>query len=497
MSQTDNNIAFLNTIQKNNAPYIKRLITQGGYSQMGFISNDDKMYHAMNNTNYPAGGLSGEGSVAGYPFFSVSFIRPDGTPETGTLIDAAVNSQSACALFDNGNFYTGGLNLNANCVLGNLLNTNKMTLSATGVKRFFYPKAQNHSIANSSLCIIKEDGILYFGGYDNGQSGLGNTVDTKITTWKPIADNNNVLYFPANTIKNLWIIGCTNAAIIVQKTDLTIHVSGANPNGQLGTGNTTKRTTFMDVTTAWGGIQAGEIINVSGATSYNDSTLYLSGTLVMHRRNEGGVDSVYTCGHNGFGQIGNGVIGGNITTPYKLGSTVATLFPTSIKKIATFGGSPLTIKVLANNGDLWSHGFGEYGQNGDVLNSNRSTPIIVQTDVDDIYCDGVGGEYYSYKSTHFIKKRNGQIKSVGFNNLGQSGNGKTTDTNVYNPVMLNKDVNIVDIIIMNREGARYTLFLTDKGQLYGCGDNSLGGIDYSVNTQFFISPRLIDINFSL
>ena len=492
MSQTDNNIAFLNTIQTNNAPYIKRLITQGGYSQMGFISNDDKMYQAMNNENYPTGGLSGEGSVAGYPFFSVSFIKPDGTPETGTLIDAAVNSQSSCALFDNGNFYTGGWNLNANCVLGNLLNTNKMTLSATGVKRFFYPKAQNADIGNSSLCIIKEDGILYFGGYDNGQSGLGNTVDTKITTWTPIP------YFPADTIKNLWIIGCSNVAIIVQKTDLTIHVSGANPNGQLGTGNTTKRTTFMDVTTAWGGIGAGEIINVSGATSYNDNSLtYLYGTLVMHRRNEGGVDSVYTCGHNGFGQIGNGVIGGNITTPYKLGSTVATLFPTSIKKIATFGGSPLTIKVLANNGDLWSHGFGEYGQNGDVLNSNRSTPIIVQTDVDDIYCDGVGGHVWSYRSTHFIKKKNGQIKSVGFNDQGQSGNGKKANTNTYNPVMLNKDVNIVDIIIMNRVGVFYTLFLTDKGQLYGCGDNSLGGIDYSVNTQFFISPRLIDINFSL
>jgi alpha-tubulin suppressor-like RCC1 family protein len=492
MSQTDNNIAFLNTIQKNNAPYIKKFITQGGLSQVGIISNDNKMYHAMNTDNFPAGGLSGEGSVAGYPFFSVSFIKPDGTPETGTLIDAAVNSQSACALFDNGNFYTGGYNVNANCVLGDLITKTKMTLSATNVKRFFYPKAQNNNIVYSSLCIIKEDGILYFGGYDNGQSGLGNTVNTKITTWTPIT------YFPADTIKNLWIIGCTNAAIIVQKTDLTIHVSGANTSGSLGTGNTTKRTTFIDVTTAWGGIEAGEIINVSGATvSHDNYTLSQYGILVMHRRTEDGVDSVYTCGHNGFGQIGNGVIGGNITTPYKLGSTVATSFPTSIKKIATFGGSPLTIKVLANNGDTWSHGFGLYGQNGDGLNSDRSTPIIVQTDVDDIYCDGVGGNVLNYRSTHFIKKRNGQIKSVGYGINGQKGDGTKTNTNVYNPVMFNKDVNIVDIIIMNRTGVFYTLFLTDKGQPYGCGDNSLGGIDYSVNTQFFITPRPIDINFSL
>jgi alpha-tubulin suppressor-like RCC1 family protein len=86
---------------------------------------------------------------------------------------------------------------------------------------------------------------------------------------------------------------------------------------------------------------------------------------------------------------------------------------------------------------------------------------------------------------------------VGFNDQGQSGNGKKADTNTYNPVMLNKDVNIVDIIIINCKGVFYTLFLTDKGQLYGCGDNSSGGIDYSVNTRFFISPRLIDINFSL
>ena len=490
MSQTDNNIAFLNAIQTNNEPYIKKFITQGGFSQIGLISNDNKMYYAANSHNFPNGGLSGEGSIGPYPFFSVSFIKPDDTPETGTLIDAAVNSQCACALFDNGNFYTGGYNGNANCVLGDLLDKNKMTLSATNVKRFFYPKGQNYSSLKSSLCIIKEDGILYFGGYDNGQSGLNNTVDTKITTWTPIP------YFPANTIKNLWIIGCTNAAIIVEKTDLTIHISGANPNGQLGTGNTTKRTTFMDVTTAWGGIQAGEIINVSGATSYYDNAAYVYGTLVMHRRTEDGIDSVYTCGYNGWGQIGNGVIGGNITTPYKLGSTVATLFPTSIKKIITFGGSPLTIKVLANNGDLWSHGFGEFGQNGDGSNSNRSTPMIVQTDVDDIYCDGVGGEF-SHKSTHFIKKKNRQIKSVGFNDYGQSGNGKKTNTNTYNPVILNKDVNIVDIIIMNRTGVFYTLFLTDKGQLYGCGDNSLGGIDYSVNTQSFITPKLIDINFSL
>ena len=124
--------------------------------------------------------------------------------------------------------------------------------------------------------ILKNDGSVWSCGYNsNGQLGLNNTTDTN--TFTKVTTNIN------NDVKQ---IACGYEYTYILKNDGSLWSCGKNNYGQLGLGNTTNKSTFTQVTT-----------NIN-----NDVKQIACGTYhIFIIKNDG---SVWSCGHNTYGQLG-------------------------------------------------------------------------------------------------------------------------------------------------------------------------------------------------
>ena len=135
-------------------------------------------------------------------------------------------------------------------------------------------------IAYSYDCtfILKNDGSIWACG-DNTRGQLGLADTTNRTTFTQVTTNIN------NDVKEL---SCGNAHTFIIKNDGSIWSCGLNNYGQLGLGDTTQRTTFTQVTT-----------NIN-----NDiKQVACGGNHTFILKTDG---SVWSCGYNGYGQLGLG-----------------------------------------------------------------------------------------------------------------------------------------------------------------------------------------------
>ena len=79
--------------------------------------------------------------------------------------------------------------------------------------------------------------------------------------------------------------------------------------------------------------------------------------------------SLWTCGYNFWGQLGDGTTEKR-STPVKIMSGVAA--------VSTSG---IHTAILKSNGSLWMCGWNEYGQLGDGTTEDRSTPVEIMSGV--------------------------------------------------------------------------------------------------------------------
>ena len=167
---------------------------------------------------------------------------------------------------------------------------------------------------------------------------------------------------------------------------------GYNGLGQLGTNNTTSYSS--PVTTVAGGTNWKQVASVSQHTA----AIKTDGTL-------------WTCGYNGFGQLGT-----NNTTSYS--SPVTTVGGgTNWKQVA--GGYYQTV-AIKTDGTLWTWGYNGYGQ----LGTNNSTYYYspVTTVGGGTNWKQVAGGY-----THTAAiKTDGTLWTWGYNSAGQLGTNDTT-----------------------------------------------------------------------
>jgi len=81
----------------------------------------------------------------------------------------------------------------------------------------------------------------------------------------------------------------------------------------------------------------------------------------------------------------------------------------------------------------------------------------------------------------------GRVMTFGRNDRGQLGTGDTNTRATPTLVESLKDHRIVDAAC----GKGHTLFLTDKGVVYGCGDNKMGQLGQGNQTQSVLTPTRI------
>lgn len=86
-----------------------------------------------------------------------------------------------------------------------------------------------------------------------------------------------------------------------------------------------------------------------------------------------------------------------------------------------------------------------------------------------------------------IVTEDGKVLTWGRNDRGQLGHGDTIRRDEPTEVESLKDYEIVSGAV----GRGHTLFLTSKGQVFGCGDNKMGQLGIGNQTPTILAPTRV------
>ncbi|XP_026279379.1 RCC1 and BTB domain-containing protein 1 isoform X1 [Frankliniella occidentalis] len=233
-----------------------------------------------------------------------------------------------------------------------------------------------------------------------------------------------------------------NEALLVTIDD-EVYALGSNGHGCLGLGNQ-QGTLFP---------QCVEQLCGKGIQSFT----YGSGPHVLALTERG---EVYSWGQNVYCELGHGA-----STPGLL-PTMISSFLSTLKVVEIACGSHHSI-ALTDCGQVFGWGENNCGQVGSGTTSNQCTPVRVthslsSRKVVNVACGQV--------STHALLD-NGEVYSWGYNGNGQLGLGNSV-VNQLVPAFVQSLVGVVITKVMC--GLVHCLALTDEGELYGWGANSMG-----------------------
>jgi len=210
-----------------------------------------------------------------------------------------------------------------------------------------------------------------------------------------------------------------------------------------------------------------------------------------------GTSEIKTSGNTIWGSLGNGSTTANTLTPI---SPIGLPVVGKIVDMAAFGGSPLTVQVLYDTGELWAWGVNTYGQTGTgsgIIPDPTPKLVTSAPNTTKLFSDGASTYGYSYLSRSYILS-NGILKGCGYGYLGNSGTAKiegaastASVTPTFVPVELpSDDHDVVDMgwyTTMNSLGP--TIALTAKGNMYVWSDGyGLGVYEVSADTRSVIVP---------
>ena len=401
---------------------------------------------------------------------SVNF--PGETNTSSYIIDANTNSYNfAYALFSNGNLYTWGNNGSGECGVGSTSRLEVPTLSATNVTNvYIHPSNGDYAISCKAI-IRKADGYLYVAGYNgNGQLGVGDT--TNRTSWTQLTSlGTNIL--------SVWNMGSDYGCIVVQKGDYTIWVAGYNGYGQLGVGDTTNRTSFVNASSAWGITGSQTLTKVTGGFGYYSSGGGSATWMGMLLSN----GTFRTCGYAGDYSLGNASTS-NISTPYKVspGGT------DNISDVASHGGGLAAVWALKSDGTMWGWGRNDYGQCGDGTTSYVTSPKVISTGVLQLMSDCMTQYIQGYVSQGFVRKSDG-LYCTGYNGYGHLGVGDTTSRSSLTRVALPSDFVVSNMgWYSSTYPLRSIIAVSTDGRLYAWGYNGQYNISGEGYANYVCTP---------
>jgi alpha-tubulin suppressor-like RCC1 family protein len=438
-------------------------ISKSGYNTQ-FIIIDDILYSTSGSsaswTNY----TTGRGSDNQNPFYGLDNFKQVPIPSSSPIVDAGGgHAECAYALLEDGDLYTWGYNSKGSCGLGHTTNTPNPTLAAEDVTDVYvHPSNGCYSVNDVRLYIKKTDDYIYGTGYNGtGALGLGDTTNrdefTKITAL-------------GTTVESFWNMGTTYGCAVAQKADKSIWVCGYGGYGQLGLGNTTTYDEFQDATSDWCNAGDTTLIQVIGAFRYYTSSAAGGCSVGMLFDNDNAT-LLRMSGLNSSGELGD------TTLTQRTSPVTPNVGSGRIDKIAGMGGI-LTVNCLKEDGDLYAWGRNGEGQVGDGTTTAENTPSVIQSDVEDIFSDGLDAHTYGYKNQSFIRKTDKQLYGCGFNQYYALGLGHaTTPITSHTRVLMPYDEEVVDIGHYCTTGnTKEILFRTLSNRLYACGYNGQNGI---------------------
>jgi alpha-tubulin suppressor-like RCC1 family protein len=219
--------------------------------------------------------------------------------------------------------------------------------------------------------------------------------------------------------------------------DGTLWAWGINDSSQLGDGTTTNRNTPVPIGSG------SDWVEVASGDGH---------TLALK---EGG--TLWGWGLNNFGQLGDGTIAAK-NTPTQIGS--------DNDWVAVAAGTAHTI-ALKSDGSLWGWGYNAVGQLGDGTTDQRNTPTKIGSDSDWAQVSAGGGHTLALKN-------DGSLWSWGHNDFGQLGDGTTDQRNT--PTKIGSDSDWAAAVA----GSTHSFALKEGGTLWAWGDGSSYGLGNGV-----------------
>jgi alpha-tubulin suppressor-like RCC1 family protein len=211
---------------------------------------------------------------------------------------------------------------------------------------------------------LKNDGTVWaVGANDYGQLGDG-TTNVHIVAFQ-VPGLTNIIQIAAGEIHSLFL-----------KSDSSVWVCGRNANGQLGNGTTTN---------SLSPIQVPGLTNIKAIGAGQDHSLFVKGD-----------GTVYACGWNFQGELGDG-------TTTDRHSPVQVLNVSGIVAASHGNGSQWSV-FLKNDGTVYACGKNDYGQLGDGTTNTSHTPFQVPglTGIDAVSCGYAHVLYHKNDNTLWV-----------------------------------------------------------------------------------------------
>jgi len=356
-----------------------------------------------NGTLWGAGlnnrGQLGIGDTRNRTAYVPALVIPSTLTFTKTSAFAYGTESHTLAIAPDGTLYTWGYNNRGQLGTNNVTNRNTpgQTYLGTSVKFVAVAAGRNFSAA------IATDGQLYTWGWNSeGQLGTGGTSPTTRPIPQAVITS---LRFQAVSAGDRCIYAITYEGLDADGNNLPgkLYAWGFNGSGRLGLGH------------ANSGASAGNrnINQIPVGNSWDPIVRMVAGRSLGHVLVLDKDGNIYSCGANGYGQLGNG------TTTSRNNLSM----PITTTKFTTIGTGHYHSMALTADGNLYVWGRNNYGQVGDNTTRNKLIPTWISRDGRK-YVAMAAGEY-----TSMAVCKEGRLYLWGYNNYGQFGNGTTLRQN--------------------------------------------------------------------
>lgn len=354
-------------------------------------------------------------------------LLEDKTSNMPFIKDIMVRTKKVTETFNN--LYTWGRNFSGELGTNDEVSRSSPVFITSNVEKV---SASGHGFSH----FIKSGGLYGMGTNSYGTLGDGTTISRK----SPVQIGSQTYwYFVANNRG----YGAHSLFLSDQAGSTKLWVTGFNGSGELGLGDTTNRSSPVQVGTETDWIYA------AAGSSYSLAIRLIANS----------AGTLWAWGTNFAGQLG-------------LGDTTTRSSPVQVGNgtdwIVVATGETHTL-ALANTGtDLYVWGNNANGQLGLGTNVSHSSPVLLASDG---YLSISSGFYFSG-----AVKTDGTLWMWGYNNVGQLGLGDTTQRN--SPVQVGAGTNWHAV----RCGTDHTVAMKTDGTIWAWGSNSQGGLGDGTTT---------------
>jgi alpha-tubulin suppressor-like RCC1 family protein len=348
-----------------------------------------------------------------------------------------------------------------------LSNVVVLTVSANVVAPIIttQPQSVNGAVGNVTFSVVATGTNLVYHWHKNGTAIAGATNASLILVNVQASDAGSYTVVVSNFVNGAAINSVTSSAATLT---VTATPPSASDVARIAAGSdfALARRANGDLY-SWGSDSAGTLGTGNGDQSRsvpgflpasNVTTVAAGGAHGLYTR---GTGEVRSWGYNGFGQLGDGT---NLTREAPVTPTVDTAGTTVFSDAVEVCGGSLHSLVRRSNGlvrAMGAHNFGQLGDGtaADLNGRLRTVAVSGITNAIAIACRG---------NHSLALLADGTVRAWGMNDVGQLGDGSTTDRNA--PVAVTGLTNVIAIAA----SADHSLALRSDGSVWAWGSNVNG-----------------------